>query len=432
VNQHDAVQDLMSYRPEGVRLPNLPAGAVWPRYDGRCVGNLAATVANLLGAEMPDALPPLAADLLGGMTDGVTRVVLLVLDAMGWLQLQRVMALDDRLVFHDIAARGRLAPLTTTFLSTTDSVLSTIWTGRPPVQHGLLAFHLYLREWMMAVEAIGFSSPFEPFSNTLSRWGYDPETFLPVPAVGQVLSKQGIKTIPVTHKRFTTTPLSKMHHRGAAEVRGYNYGSDLWVTLRQTLAANRGERLLVGGYWPAVDTLAHEHGPEDETGEMEIRAISMMMKALFLDRLPSADREGTLLLITADHGQIHTPKSAISIYADHPELKSLLWMPPLGESRVPFFYARQGVCDEALAYLRATFGERFTFASRDEVLASELLGPGPVYEEVPFRLGDIVGFAKGNHAFAWSDEDAERLAGRHGGLAAAEMLVPLLALRLDA
>jgi hypothetical protein len=238
--------------------------------------------------------------------------------------------------------------------------------------------------------------------------------------------------VAVTHKQYTTTPLSQMHYRSVSEVRGYSYASDLWVTLRRALAANRGRRLLLGGYWAAVDTLAHKYGPDDETGEMEIRALSTLMREIFFERLDPADRDGTLLLITADHGQVRTPKSAVAVYEDHPHLKDLLWMPPVGESRVPFFYVRPGVYGDALDYLQGTFGDRFMFASREQVLTSGLLGPGPVYREVPFRLGDIVGFAKGASAFAWSDEDAERLTGRHGGLAAEEMLVPLLALRLDA
>lgn len=429
--QQARVQDLRTYRPPAAADLALPDSFVWPRYEGRCVGNLAATVAQMLGAAMPGALPPLDSGVLEGLTDGVKRVVLLVMDGMGWLQLRRTMARYDDLAFHRLAERGRLVPLTTTFLSTTNSVLSTIWTGYPPIAHGLLGFKLYLREWMMVAETIGFSSPFEMFSNTLTRWGYDPNTFLPVPAVGQVLGPQGVTTVGVIHNQYTTSPLSLMHFRGATEVRGHAYASDFWLTLRRALEDHRGKRLFVGGYWAAVDSLGHKFGPEDESADAEMRAMAYLMEDVFLDRLPAEDRDGTLLLVTADHGQILTPAPSVAILADHPGLRDLLWMPPVGEGRVPFFYARHGTYDAVWSYLHEHFAEQFAFLTRDQVIESGLLGPGEAYSEVPFRLGDIVGIAKDDAAFSDSRQELKSLTGRHGGLAPEEMLVPLLAVRLD-
>ncbi len=427
-------RELRSFRPPSATGMGLPDGLVWPRYGGRSVGKLAATVCQALGAPdvlSPGALASLAPALIDDMLDGVRRVVLLIMDGMGWKTLQRVMALDEGLVFSDLARRGRLFPMTTTFLSTTNSVLSTIFTGHPPAQHGLLAYELYLREWLMAVESIGFSSPWEPFANTLLRWGFQPEGFLPVPSLAQRLATRGIATVSVTHKSIATTPLSRMHFRGAKETRGYSYASDFWLSLRQGLRDNRRQRLFVAGYWAAVDTLAHKFGPEDETGEAEIRSISLLMKDIFLNHLPAEDREGTLLLMTADHGQIATPTAATMVYSDHPGLRDTLLLPPIGEGRVPFFYVRDGYYSQTMAYLQEHFGAQFAFLSRKQVLDAGLLGPGPVYTEVPFRLGDIIGIARGNGAFARTAEDAKRLPGRHGGLTPEEMLVPLLAVRLD-
>ncbi len=428
----DIERELRAYRPASAASLRLPTSFVWPRYEGQSVGNLGATVAQTLGATLPDVLPPLVPPALQGLTDGVKRVVLLVMDGLGWLQLQRVMARHEGLVFHRLAETGRLRPITTTFLSTTNSVLSTIWTGRPPVAHGLLGFELYLREWMMAVEAITFSSPFEPFSNTLGRWGHDPETFLPVPALGQLLDAQNITSVAVIHKQFTTTPLSRMHFRGALEVRGHAEASDFWLSLRRSLQHHRGKRLLLSGYWSVVDSLAHKFGPGDETGEAEVWTMATAMEELFLNRLPEKDRAGTLLLMTADHGLIAASRPATVVYAEHPALRDMLWMPPIGEGRVPFFYVRRGCYAGAWDYLHEHFGEQFAFYSREQVLDSGLLGPGAVYAEVPFRLGDIIGIAKGGGGFVRTNEDLDRLAGRHGGLSPEEMLVPFLAVRLDA
>ena len=120
------------------------------------------------------------------------------------------------------------------------------------------------------------------------------------------------------------------------------------------------------------------------------------------------------------------------VFDDHPDLRDLLWMPPLGEGRVPFFYLRHGAGAAAWEYLHAHFADQFVFLTREQVLESGLLGPGAMYAEVPFRLGDIIGLARGDGCFVRAKADLDRLSGRHGALTAEEMLVPLLAVRLDA
>ncbi len=125
------------------------------------------------------------------------------------------------------------------------------------------------------------------------------------------------------------------------------------------------------------------------------------------------------------------PAAETVVLTDHPDLRDLLWLPPVGEGRAPFFHVREGTYERALAYLKQHFGEQFVFLSRQQVLDAGLLGPGPIYNELQWRLGDIVGIATGNGAFARTAEDAKRLPGRHGSLTPEEMLVPLFAVRLD-
>ncbi len=118
----------------------------------------------------------------------------------------------------------------------------------------------------------------------------------------------------------------------------------------------------------------------------------------------------------------------------HPALLDALFLPPLGEGRVPFFYVRNGCYETVRQYVDEHFADQFVFFSQDELLRSGLLGPGVPYAETPHRLGDIIGIATGNAHFARDAESVEKkpMLGRHGGLTPEEMLVPLLAVRLDA
>ncbi len=422
--------NLRTYRPAGA--PPLPDHFVWPRYEGLSVGNLAATVGQALGATLPGVLPPLRDDLLDDLLDGVQRVVLVLIDALGWETLQDVMARRPDLIFHRLAAQGRLWPLTTTFLSTTNSVLSTIHTGRAPVEHGLLAYSLFLREWQMAVEVISFSANLRPFTGTLAEWGFEAEKFLPVPGIGQLLAVQGVSSYGLTLDAFVKTPLSVMHNRGMQDVFGYATASDFWLNLRRILEQRPG-RAFVSAYWSAVDTLAHRLGPLDESGDAEIVSLALLMEEIFLNRLTPAAREGTLLLLTADHGQITTPPEAAILLDQHPTLLDALFLPPLGEGRVPFFYVRNGQYETVRRYVDDHFAGQFIFFSQDELLRSGLLGPGVPCAETPHRLGDIVGIATGNAHFARDAESVKNkpMLGRHGSLTPQEMLVPLLAVRLD-
>jgi len=422
--------DLRTYRPPG--QTGWPAQLIWPRYEGLSVGNLPATLLQLFGVEATGLLPPLRADLLAGLTDGVERVVVLTLDGLGWEQLQAVMARYDDLIFHRLAERGRLLPLTTIFPSTTNNVLATLRTGVAPVTHGLLAYELYLREFHVAAECISFSPLAQRNRGLLADWGLEAEHFLPVPSLAMQMAAAGLPTEQVIAGHLISGPLSEMYFRGVREIHGHSAASDFWVTLQALLRAHAGERLLLDGYWSAVDTLAHRHGPQHLTGEAEVRSIAYMLEALFLKGLRATEREGTLLLILADHGQLRTPAEGAVVLSEHPELRERLLLPSLGEARAPFLYVRSGQEAWVRAYLETHFEESFHCLSQAELLASGLLGPGPVYGETPHRLGDLICIAKGDQIFVRDRTSLERLKGRHGGLLAPEMLVPLFAVRLEA
>ncbi len=426
-------QQLRTYRPANVGIAAWPAEFVWPRYEGLSVGNLPAAIAGLWGAELPDGLlPPLRADLLAGLTNGVERVVLVLVDALGWERLQAALTRDPALSFHRLAAQGRLIPLTSVFPSTTNNVLTTLWTGASPVQHGLLAFTLYLREWAMAVEAITFSPTAHRWGGDLVHWGLEPERFVPVPGLAQVLAAQGVSTRVVIQESLTRSALSRLLYRGAQSVRGHVSASDFWSGLRYELQQHRGERLFLHGYWGTLDTLSHRFGPYDDAADVEVQTLACLLETAFLRGLTPADRRGTLLLLTADHGQVALSPTRALRLDQQPLLREALLLPPLGEFRAAFLHCRAGQFKRVRDYLAEQWAEAFTVLTRGELLRSGLLGPGDPYAEVPFRLGDLIAIAR-ERSYVSPDYYAPvQMAGSHGSLTAAEMLVPLLAVRLDA
>lgn len=429
----DAAQILARLQARRLDLPALestPNTFVLPHYEGLGIANLPATLGALFGLDLPGLCPPLETDIWAGWGDGLRRVVLLVVDALGYLQLQEAMATREDLVFSRLAQAGRLVPLTSTWPSTTNNVLTTLWTGYSPAAHGVLAYELYLRELGTAVSALFFWPVAYPRRDLLAEWGIDPETFVPMASLGTRLERQGIVTHAFINKAYSGSLLSRLHSRGVQTVHGFASGGDLWSGLRQAIQARARNGLSVV-YWDTIDSITHQCGPQDEAWELELRGLSWMIENMFLDRLAPGEREGTLLLITADHGGLYTPPQAAVELDHHPQLREMLTLPPLGESRVPFWHLRPETLAEAQAYLQEHLSGQFVVLTREQVLGSGLLGPGPVYKETPHRLGDLVGLALGSHYLAREQRQLKML-GRHGGLSAQEMLVPLLGVRLDA
>jgi hypothetical protein len=415
------------------QLPGLlPASESWvvPHYDGLSIANLPATIAALLGAELPAALPPLPDDLWRDWQPGLRRVVLVVLDALGYRMLQRMQAAGEGQPFSRLAAAGRQVPLTSVFPSTTDAALVSLRTGVPPAAHGWLAYEMYLREWGTVSNAILLCPVWTRQGGMLVDWGLDPETMVPIPTLAGYLAGAGVVNGAVLSAYLKDTPFSKMLYRDIPHVYGHVHASDLWVQVRHLLAETRGKRAFLTAYWSGLDTLAHAYGPDTDLWEAEFHSVSYLLERELLAALPAEDREGTLLLVTADHGQLLIPREKILIANQDPELRRHLLVPISGESRAAFVYPRPGRAQAIRDYLAGAFPGWFTVLDSVQALEAGLMGR-PIADETYARAGELLVLPHGDHALQRAPIPVPLL-GRHGGLTQDEMLVPLVGARLEA
>jgi hypothetical protein len=289
---------------------------------------------------------------------------------------------------------------------------------------------MFLREFGMIVDTLGFCPAGEPRQEQLVERGLVPEEFLPVPGLAERLAGQGVKTRILINVGLADSGLSRLFFRGAAEVSGFVTSADMWVSLRQKLAAHLDERLLLVGYWAEVDGISHYQGPDSESWRAELRNLAFSLEREFLWGLSSRERAGTLLVITADHGQIiGRPGSRIAL-VDHPEMEDRARMPPTGGPRAAYLSALPGQVGALRRYLEDHLSEQFDVVDSAAALEAGLLGPGPPAAESPHRLGDLV--VVGRSDFMLDQRERQRpLLGMHGGLSPWEMLAPLLLARLD-
>jgi hypothetical protein len=382
---------------------DTPAPVI-PDYDGACLSSvtptLLAAVAAASGGRIAQPDAPLPAWVPAPL-EGARQVVLLVLDGMGWEQLQGAGAAAPTMS----AAVG--GPITSVAPTTTATALTSLTTGTPPAVHGVLGYRV-------VVDSGGASAP--GVMNVL-RWRtgagdarrtIPPEEFQPVAAFG------GRSVPAVTRSEFAATGFTAAHLAGARLV-GWSVPSSLIVNVRRLLHA--GEPF-VYVYYDGLDKIAHEHGL-GEHYRQELISVDRLVGDL-VDVLPP----GAVLALTSDHGQVEVG-AAVRLIApelfDGVELLS-------GEGRFRWLHARPGAAGDVLAAARELHGDEAWVCGRDEMVDDGWFG-GPLSLEAASRLGDVALVAHAPVAFLDPADTGEtRLMGRHGSLTAAEVMVPLLAM----
>ena len=424
-------QELRAHRFPGLDLPEAFVLPHFPRYS---LLNLANTVLDALG--VPPLHPPLPEGLLPRKRE-VQAVVLLLVDALGYRQLMRFL---ERSPGPGEGSEMEMkaecwVPLTSVFPSTTAVTLATLHTALPPREHGLVGYRLFLREVGLIANVLRLKPAADPEGDRLLKMGLSPRRLLGVPTIHERLHAQGVRSYVLIPKAYVRSGLSRMlspTDRAGTTLVPFYTAADMAVRVREILASlEAGQRAFLFAYWDALDSIAHEQGPESPAWDAELRSLLRTLDRELLGALAPSTRDRTLLLITADHGQIRVlPKEKVVHLKRYPSLVRKLRFSPTGEYRAAYLYAKPGALRELEEDLKERFAEELAVLRSEEALEAELFGPCPSphgeHPEVRERLGDLIVIPKGAQALYWPYDDFD-LVGRHGGLTDEEMLVPFLA-----
>ena len=368
-------------RPEPIPTGREP---VVPAYGGGCVADIVPT---LLQSDRDAPAGPLPAEVLDARA-----VVVLVLDGLGAEQL---------------AAHRRMAPtlhemhvstITTVAPSTTASALTSIATGVPVGEHGIVGYRI--RTYDGNLNVLKWRTP---QGDGVDR--HPPERFQPV------ASFCGHRPPALQKDEYRKSGFSRAYLRDARRF-GYKMLSSLVVETRRLLASGES---FVYAYYEGLDMVAHEHG-FGEHYDAELRACDRLMADL-LTVLP----RGTAVVATSDHGLVDCSDGLVKIdrsVLDCAETES-------GEARFRWLHSRPGRDRDLYAAAAGAHGDQAWVHTAEEIIDGGWLGPA-VTDAARSRLGDVALVARDAWAFSHPDDGAPNLIGRHGSLTSAEMLVPLL------
>jgi predicted AlkP superfamily pyrophosphatase or phosphodiesterase len=330
------------------------------------------------------------------VVSGARAVVVLVLDGLGWEQLQARTAQAPTLA----AMLG--APITTVAPSTTASALTSITTGLTPGEHGIVGYRMEMHGQVI---------------NTLRWWTERGDARRTVdPARVQPFAPfLGIDVPVVSKADLEHTAFTEAHLRGS-RLRGWRAPSSIAPQIAELIDA--GERL-VYAYYDGVDKIAHERG-FGSYYDAELRFADALV-AEVLAQLS----DDVALLITADHGQVDVGDRIV-----HPSDEvAQLARQSSGEGRFRWLHARPGASADLAAAAADAHGDLAWVVTREQVIDEHWLGR-VVSPPVAARLGDVALVAHAPVSFHDpADSGPYPLVCRHGSLTSAEMLVPLLAAR---
>ncbi len=321
------------------------------------------------------------------------RVVILVLDSLGWVQMQ------ERLDLIPNLSKMNGGSATTTAPSTTASALTSISTGVAPGEHGIIGYRFPAGGEVM--NALRWTTASGDHRGTVS-----PSSVQVVPPLG------GGAWDIVGDRQFKGSGFTAAY-LGEGPYHGVWHPSSLVAETRRLF--DEGQKR-VYAYYDGLDHVAHVYGFNGQHFNHELAFCDWLVGAM-LDGVPT----GTAVVVTADHGQIDAPE-IVSVSPDTMQLVTNR----SGESRFRWLHAKPGATEDLAATARESHGDQAWVRTREQVIDEGWFGP-TVSTEAAARLGDVALVA---HAPVGFDDPGEphasKLIGRHGSLTEAEMLVPVL------
>jgi hypothetical protein len=341
------------------------------------------------------------------------RACLLLVDGLGWDLLRQNRAAAP---FLNSIARE---PLTAGFPATTAASLSSLATGLPPGEHGLVGYTMGLPGYDRAFNTLTWSL-YGLGPRVDLREAVVPEAFQPQPTLAERAAAAGVPIHYLGPGFHAASGLSRAIGRGQR----FHAADSLEAIEAEALRRLSARPALVYGYYSRLDAAGHIEGVASGAWREALVAVDNGVRIL-AEQLPG----DTTLVVSGDHGMVDLRPNERLDLADHPDLNAGVTL-LAGEARARYLRTAPGAAADVVGAWRSILGDRMWVWTREEAIATGIFGPR-VTDQARERIGDVVAAAYGRVGIVQRDVDPAqaRLNGHHGSLTTAEQLVPFLVYR---
>jgi predicted AlkP superfamily pyrophosphatase or phosphodiesterase len=407
----------------------LNPNSIKPQYDSYCFLNIPPTIQYLLTGEKTSTLP---ADVFGQLPQKYNIVILFFIDSFGWRFFEKY---QDHPSLKNLVKEGVVSKLTSLFPSTTAAHVTCIHTGLAAGQSGVYEWQYYEPELDTMIASLPFSFAGASRRELLQSTGVDPKKLYPTQTIYPTLQQHGVTTYAFQHVDYARSTYSDLMFTGAKMI-PYKTLSEVLVNIEYLLTQQKSPAYLFF-YFGDFDTLSHHYGPNSAQLEAEIDTFLTILDRRFLQPLRGKLKD-TLLILTADHGQIEVnPQTTIYLNLK-PQFAGLQHyfktnqkgelLVPAGSCRDMFLYIKEEHLDEVQAFIDIRLAGQAEVYRTQTLIEQGYFGPPPLSDAFLGRVGNLVILPYPNEAVWWYEKDRfeQKFYGHHGGLTRPEMEIPFL------
>jgi len=352
--------------------------------------NISSTLAEFLGVKNKNPTIPILEEEL---KKDYKNVVFICFDGLG------IYPLKQNLSKNDLFMRNIKRTLVSTFPSTTTNATTSLLTNTVPLFHGWFGWSLHFKNINRNVDIYTHNDSWSGSKVDSSKLNLDkPRYYFDEEGNG----KYQINTV------FPNYVVVENPNRNNV----FTTNEDFFDKIINV--CNKNGKQFCYAYNPEPDHTMHEVGvTTKETKDLIYKLQSGVEKIL-------SSTKDTLLIISADHGQIDV-KGYVEFYKDK-KLLDMLKIYPYLDSRSPAFIVKEGLSEKFENYFTSKYGRDFELHKTDELVEKGFFGN--VGDKRDW-LGDYIAIGTYTYKQGLLTEKSHRFKGHHTSLTE-EMEVPLI------
>lgn len=318
------------------------------------------------------------------------NIVVILLDGMGKSIIDRNLAKDGFFQTHLIGNYSSVFPPTT--VASTTSIMS----GQSPCEHGWLGWDCYYPQIEKNVTVFlnletGTDNQAADYNVAWRFCGYQ--------SIVSKINEAGGKAYNVSP---FIEPFPDSFEKICEEIKN--------------LTESPGQKYIYG-YWNEPDHIMHQKGCYAQESKRILLQLEKHIQEL------ANILQNTLIIVTADHGQVDSKGVTLTNY---PQIMECLVRLPSIEPRALNLFVKEDKTEQFEHEFRKEFGTKFLLLTKQEVLDMHIFGTGKEHTYFRDMVGDYLAIAVDDLSVYNTKEEAEHFIGVHAGLTEDEMMIPLI------